>query len=219
MDKVLNYETDPAKPMIALTFDDGPNMTTTVQVLDLLQKYQVRASFFLIGGNITDSTAKVVKRAYDMGCEIDNHSKTHPPMNELTAEEMVAEVQYVDRMVEEITGQPPLFFRPPYIAVSDAMYQSIDKPFICGAGCDDWDASVDARTRIKRIQRQARDGLIILLHDFEGNDPTVEALDALIPDLLKKGYQFVTVKELFEAKGVPISGGDTNLYTVVGATG
>ena len=215
VDKVLDYEVDPTKPMIALTFDDGPNTTTTNQVLDLLQKYQVRASFFLIGNNITDQSAEVVKRAYDMGCEIDNHSKSHPYMNEMTAEEITAEVQYVSDKVEEITGQSTLFFRPPYIAVSDTMYESIDMTFISGAGCDDWDASVDVDTRIKRLQRQARDGVIILLHDAEGNDQTVEALDTIIPELLEKGFQFVTVKELFEAKGVPISGADTNLYSTV----
>lgn len=216
VDKVLDYEIDPTKPMIALTFDDGPNTTTTNQVLDLLQKYGVRASFFLIGSNITDESAEAVKRAYDMGCEIDNHSRTHSYMNEMSAEDIAAEVQFVSDKVEEITGQPTLFFRPPYIAVSDTMYQNIDMPFICGAGCDDWDASVDVDTRVKRIQRQARDGLIILLHDAQGNDQTVEALDILIPDLLEKGFQFVTVAELFEAKGIAISGEDTNLYTTVG---
>lgn len=217
VDKVLDYEIDPTKPMIALTFDDGPNTTTTNQVLDLLQKYQVRASFFLIGNNITDQSAEVVKRAYDMGCEIDNHSKSHPYMNEMTAEEIIAEVQYVSDKVEEITGQSTLFFRPPYIAVSDTMYESIDMTFISGAGCDDWDASVDVDTRIKRLQRLARDGVIILLHDAEGNDQTVEALDTIIPELLEKGFQFVTVKELFEAKGVEIRADDANLYTVVEA--
>lgn len=219
MDKVLDYDIDPAKPVIALTFDDGPNTTTTNQVLDLLQKYQVRASFFLIGSNITDASAEVVKRAYDMGCEIDNHSRTHPYMNEMTAEEIVDEVQFVSDKVEEITGQPTLFFRPPYIAVSDTMYENIDMTFISGAGCDDWDSSVDVDTRVKRIQRQARDGLIILLHDAEGNYQTVEALDILIPYLLEKGFQFVTVKELFEVKGVEISGEDNNLYTTVEAAG
>ena len=219
VDKVLDYEVDPAKPVIALTFDDGPNTTTTNQVLDLLQKYQVRASFFLIGTNITDSSAEVVKRAFDMGCEIDNHSRTHSYMNEMSAEDIAAEVQYVSDKVEEITGQPTVFFRPPYIAVNDTMYQSIDMPFICGAGCDDWDPSVDVDTRVKRIQRQAKDGLIILLHDAQGNDQTVEALDILIPYLLEEGYQFVTVKELFEVKGVEISGSDANLYTTVEAAG
>ena len=219
VDKVLDYEIDPTKPMIALTFDDGPNTTTTNQVLDLLQKYQVRASFFLIGDNITDASAEAVKRAYDMGCEIDNHSKTHSYMNEMKAEDIVAEVQYVSDKVEEITGQPTLFFRPPYIAVNDIMYDNIDMPFISGVGNDDWDPNIDVEMRIKRIQRKVKDGNIILLHDAEGNDQTVESLDTIIPDLLEKGYQFVTVKELFEYRGVEISADDTNLYSTLNAEG
>ena len=217
VDKVLDYEIDPAKPVIALTFDDGPNTTTTNQVLDLLQKYQVRASFFLIGDNITDESAEVVKRAYDMGCEIDNHSKSHPYMNKMSAEEIIAEVQFVSDKVEEITGQPTLFFRPPYIAVNSTMYDNIDMPFINGYGCNDWDENVSVEARVRGVTRHAQDGLIILLHDAQGNDMTVEALDTIIPELLDKGYQFVTVKELFEAKGVAISGEDTNLYTTVGS--
>lgn len=215
--KPIEYEIDPTKPVIALTFDDGPNTTTTVQVLDLLEKYQVRASFFLIGDNINDESAKSVKRAFELGCEINNHSKTHSYMNKMTAEEIKAEVEYVSQKVEEITGKPTVFFRPPYIAVNDTMYDNIDMPFICGLGCNDWDSSVDVERRLKVMRRHMKDGAIFLLHDAQGNDKTVEMLDILIPEMLEQGYQFVTVSELFEIKGVEISGNDTNLYSEVGS--
>ena len=213
--KPIQYEIDPTKPIIALTFDDGPNTTTTNQVLDLLDKYQVRASFFLIGDNINDESAKSVKRAYDMGCEINNHSKTHSYMNKMEAEDIKAEVQFVSDKVKEITGEPTTFFRPPYIAVNGTMYDNIDMPFINGVGCNDWDSSVEVETRLKRLNRQIKDGVIILLHDVQGNDKTVELLDILIPQLLEDGYQFATVSELFEARGIEISGDDDNLYTEV----
>lgn len=216
--KPIDYEIDPTKPVIALTFDDGPNTTTTNQVLDLLDKYQVRASFFLIGDNINDESAKVVKRAYDMGCEINNHSKTHSYMNKMTAEEIKAEVDFVSDKVKEITGEGTAFFRPPYIAVNDTMYDNIDMPFISGYGCNDWEDKVTVDRRLKTLRRHIADGIIILLHDVQGNDKTVEMLDTLIPELLEEGYQFVTVSELFEAKGVEISGEDTNLYNEVPAT-
>lgn len=211
----IEYEIDPEKPMIALTFDDGPNITTTVQVLDMLEKYQVTASFFLIGNNINDSSAKVVKRAYDMGCEIDNHSKTHSYMNQMEADAIIEEVKFVSDKVEEITGEPTRFFRPPYIATSGTMYDNIDMPFICGVGCNDWDNMVTVQQRIDNTISQVKDGTIILLHDSQGNSKTVEALDTIIPTLLDEGYQFVTVSELFEAKGIEISAEDTNLYTIV----
>ncbi len=211
----IEYEIDPSKPMVALTFDDGPNTTTTAQVLDKLELYNVPASFFLIGNNINDASAEIVKRAYEMGCEIDNHSRTHSYMNQMTAEEISAEVQYVSDKVEEITGEPTKFFRPPYIATNSDMYENIDMPFICGVGCNDWDNMITVQERIDNTINQVQDGTIILLHDAQGNIKTVEALDTIIPTLIEDGYQFVTVSELFEAKGVEINPDDTNLYTIV----
>lgn len=215
----IEYEIDPAKPVIALTFDDGPNITTTLSVLKLLEKYQVRASFFIVGNNITESTEKIIRRADDMGCEINNHSRSHNYMNKLSEEEIRDEVGFVSDKVEEITGKPTKFFRPPYIAVNETMYQCIDMPFICGYGCNDWDPKVTAEERINSVLENVQDGTIILLHDAQGNNATVEALDTIIPSLLEQGYQFATVSELFEAKGIEISGDDTNLYTVVSAIG
>ncbi|MGN0642655.1 MAG: polysaccharide deacetylase family protein [Huintestinicola sp.] len=204
------------KPLVALTFDDGPNITTTMEVLDVLEEYGVRGSFFLVGNNITDSSAEAVKRAYDMGCEIDNHSKTHSDMTKMTPEEISAEIDYVNEKVMDITGEGTKFFRPPYIAVNSTMYDAIDMPFICGAGCNDWDDKVSAEDRVERTLKQVKDGTIILLHDMQGNSKTVEALKTIIPALQEEGYEFVTVSELFYAKDIEISGDDTGLYTVVG---
>ena len=187
---------------IALTFDDGPNSTTTNEVIDKLEKYGIVASFFLVGNNIDDESAKAVKRAYDLGCEIDNNSRTHSNMTELSAEEIKAEYDYTDGKVYEITGEHTKFFRPPYIAVHQIMFDNIDVPFIAGIGANDWEDRVTAEMRARMILKQAKDGDIILLHDAEGNSMTVEALDTIIPELQKQGYKFVTVTELFRAKGI-----------------
>lgn len=187
---------------IALTFDDGPNATTTNEVIDKLEKYGIVASFFLVGNNVNDESAKAVKRAYDLGCEIDNHSRTHSNMTELSAEEIKAEFDYTDEKVYEITGEHTKFFRPPYIAVHQIMFDNIDVPFIAGIGANDWEDRVTAEMRARMILKQAKDGDIILLHDAEGNSMTVEALDTIIPELQKQGYKFVTVTELFGAKGI-----------------
>ena len=200
---------------IALTFDDGPNTTTTVQVLDMLEKHDVTASFFLIGNNINDASAEVVKRAYDMGCEINNHSKSHPNMTEMTVDEIIAEFTYTDDKIFEITGERSKFFRPPYISVNNDMLNNIDVPFISGIGCNDWEDRITAEMRWRSIMKQVKDGHIILLHDAEGNSATVEALDTLIPMLKEQGYQFVTVSELFNVKGIEISGDDNKIYTNV----
>ena len=199
--------------LIALSFDDGPNTTTTVKMLDMLEKHGVVASFFVIGNNINDSSAVVMKRAFDMGCDIQNHSQTHAAMPNLTDQQIKDEIAYTSDMVEKYVGVRPTFFRPPYIAVNQTMYDNIELPFICGAGCNDWEPEVTALQRAEMVIKNAADGQIVLLHDFPGNDATVEALDVIIPALKEQGFRFVTVPELFKAKNItPVR---NKLYTNV----
>lgn len=190
------------RKVIALTFDDGPNTVTTPQVLEKLGKYGAVASFFLVGDNITSESAKVAKMAYEMGCELNNHSRTHSAMPQLSPEEMRDEIAFTSERITQITGEAPRFFRPPYIAISEPMYENIDLPFIAGIGAEDWLDEVSADERSARILAQARDGDIILLHDMEGNFRTVQALDKIIPGLIAAGFELVTVTELFSAKRV-----------------
>lgn len=215
-DEEIN-DSEEEKKLVALTFDDGPNTTTTNEVLDVLEKYGVKASFFLIGVNINDDSAKAVKRAYDMGCDIGNHSKTHSNMTELTDEEIVDEIKYVDDCVYEITGEYPKYFRPPYIAVNNKMFDLIDETFINGFGVTDYDDRVTTEIRHMRVMKQVKDGAIILLHDAQGNSQTVEALDLIIPDLISEGYELVTLTELFERKGVTL-GDEKILYSYADQT-
>ena len=198
---VTVFAEDTKPKLIALAFDDGPNTTTTNEVLDVLEANNAKASFFVIGDNINDESAKSIKRAYDMGMEIDNHSKTHTSMTGMTAEEMLAEINYVDEKVEAITGEKTKFFRPPYISVNQAMYDTIDLPFIYGADTQDYMEEVDAEERANRIIRFAKDGTIYLMHDLAGNSQTVEALKNALPVLAEQGYEFVTISELFERQG------------------
>lgn len=187
--------------VIALTFDDGPNTTTTNDILNILEEYHAVASFFLVGDNINEKSASTVKRAYDMGCEINNHSKTHSNMSNMTEKEILEEITYVDNYVFKITGEYTKFFRPPYIDTNQTMYNIIDKPFICGIGCNDFMDNVTAQERADIIISSAKDGLIVLLHDSKGNSQTVEALKIIIPTLQKEGYEFTTLTELFEKQG------------------
>lgn len=190
------------KKYAALTFDDGPNVITTPRVLDVLERHKVTASFFLIGDEINEQSAEQVKRACAMGCEICNHSRTHPAMPELSYEQIRDEIQFTSREIEKITGYSPKFFRPPYIAVCREMCEPVGMPFIEGIGCNDWEDTVSACERFERIMAQVSDGDIILLHDMKNNTATVEALEMLIPALVDEGYELVTVSQLFEKCGV-----------------
>ncbi|WP_315671283.1 polysaccharide deacetylase family protein [Clostridium sp. 19966] len=189
------------KKLIALTFDDGPSNVTN-QVLDKLEKYSVTASFFLIGQNISPEKKPLLQRQIQLGCEICNHSWSHPAMSNMTKEDIIDEFQKTNEVIHSEAGVYPKFFRPPYIALSDVMYEAIDLPFICGVGCNDWEDSVSSAQRAETILNSASDGTIILMHDAEDNIKTVEALDTIIPELKERGFCFVTVSQLFQQKSV-----------------
>ena len=201
---------------VSLTFDDGPNLNddhTMNDMLDILEKHGVKASFFLIGNKITESNKAVITRAFKMGCDIENHSWTHPNMTDLTERQIREEYEKCDQAIIEITGKKPEFFRPPYIAVNDLMHQVIPTPFIQGFGCEDWEDSVSSDERLKRMLEATKDGILYLLHVMEGNTKTLEAVDRIIPMLKDQGYTFVTVPEMFKLKGINDKGHSGKLYT------
>lgn len=187
---------------VALTFDDGPAYTTTPQVLDILEEYGVVATFFLVGQCIEDITRDILKRQVAMGCELANHSFTHGFLNQMTEAEIRQEVERTSAAIREVTGVEPQFFRPPYIAVNDLMYHTIQLPFIQGIMANDWMPEISPRERTQRILDNVKDGTIILLHDKEGNEGTVAALPDILAGLQQKGYQLVTLSQLFKNKGV-----------------
>ena len=156
---------EPSK-YIALTFDDGPNLTTTCRILDIMKKHGVAGSFFVVGSSINDQSAEAMRKAIKQGCDIQNHSFSHPYMTKLTNEQILDEVKRTSELIEKHTGTKPAYFRAPYIDVDERMYQLIDMPFICGEGCNDWDANVSLKERIEKTIEQAEDGQIILMHNI-----------------------------------------------------
>ena len=190
---------------IALTFDDGPNHTTTLEVFELLKKFHIKATFFVIGNLIDESTSKIIRTISEYGCDIENHSFSHSFMSHQSREEIVKEVQRTSDIIKTITGKMPRFFRPPYIDLSAQMFEEIPLIFISGKGVEDWVDEVDANERARRLLETVEDGDIILLHDLEGNHKTVKALEQVLPIWIEQGHRFVTVSELFFEKGQTIN--------------
>ncbi|MBN2535504.1 MAG: polysaccharide deacetylase family protein [Spirochaetales bacterium] len=188
----------------ALTFDDGPDVNKTPLILDKLKAHGVVASFFVVGQRINESTKPILERAVKMGCEINNHSWSYAGMNEMSAEEVKESVDKTTEAIEKYAGVSPKFFRPPNLAISAVMYDKIDLPFAQGVLGMDWDGcNTSAEQRAQNVLKGMMDGAIILLHDVQPDPhPTPEALDILIPELKKQGYQFLTLTELFAKKGV-----------------
>jgi len=190
------------KKLVALTFDDGPNTTTTPQILDILEREGVVATFFLIGSNINDSVKAVMQRQVSLGCELANHSWSHSDMSTMSYSQIQQEIANTNNRIYQMVGVTPKFFRPPYISTSPTMYEAIDLPFIGGLTCNDWDNSTSAAQRASIVLNNVRDGDIVLLHDFAGNYNTVQALSTIIQGLRDRGFEFVTVSQLFELKGI-----------------
>lgn len=200
---------------VALTFDDGPNTNTMVEVLDILAQENVKATFYVIGSLINEPTGEVIKRAYEEGHEIGNHSKSHQDMTSMDADTLRDEIDFVQVKVEELTGKKPTTFRPPYIAINQLMHDTIELPFIVGVDSRDWDPNATGQDRYNNVVRGAQDGAIFLMHCMTGNSETVKVLPAIIKELRNQGYGFVTVSELFEMQGTKYEAHDGQRFSVL----
>lgn len=185
--------------IIALTFDDGPNKHLD-NMVTILGEYDAKATFFLIGKSVSSSTSEMIKRAFDEGHEIANHSNSHTDLTQMTADEVAADVEKLQAAVEEITGQRPVWFRAPFLKANDIMYSVIDMPFAgCSVSAGDGSNDNLPEDRHFRVTSGASDGAIVLLHC---TDITAEVLPQILHDLKMQGYEFVTISELFARKGV-----------------
>ena len=196
----------PPDKICALTFDDGPSADPelTPLVLDKLESYGVVATFFMVGRNINDGTRDVIERIIAGGHEIGNHSWSYEDMAGMSADAIRKSVGDTTRAIQEYAGVTPVFFRAPNLSTSSVMFSTIDMPFADGVVAGDWPGGGgDTTARIMaKLLPEIKDGVILLLHDVQPKPhPTPEALDTLIPLLKKEGYAFVTLSELYKAKG------------------
>lgn len=194
---------DPNKPMIALTFDDGPSMYTG-QLLDKLKECNAKATFFVVGSNIR-KYPDTLKKMVEMGCEIGNHTYNHVKLTGLAPEQMQAEVESTNQALTEVLGYGAKTVRPTYGAVNDEVKTHVAYPFVMwSVDTTDWQKE-DAASVVNYVLETVQDGDVILLHDI--HSITIEAMMTLIPALQERGYQLVTVSEMAEARGVTFENG------------
>ena len=186
---------DEVKPVAALTFDDGPNASSTPILLDGLKERKVRATFFLIGENVEkDENEKIVKRMYEEGHLIGNHTYTHCNLSKLETGEAKKELEQTDTVIEKITGKQPVFARAPYGELPVDSEQDLRRIYI-GWTVDplDW-MTEDAGAVVKTVVEEINPGDVILLHDCYPS--SVQAAIRIVDLLQGKGYEFVTVDHL-----------------------
>lgn len=195
---------DPNKPIVALSFDDGPS-SNTESILATLEKYGAHATFFMVGENI-DMYPERVKMVYESGCEVANHTVNHANLNKLSAEEIKKEISNnQDKLNKTLGLSRDYLVRPPYGNANDTVKANAGHPLInWSVDTLDWQ-SRDPDAVMEIVKRDTRNGSIILMHDLYSS--TAEAVKKVVPWLVEQGYQICSVSEMFAAKGITLENG------------
>lgn len=202
-------ELDPSRPMVALTFDDGPSKYTA-RMLDILEQCGGRATFCTVG-NLVNTRKDTVLRASNLGCEVIGHSWDHKNLAKLTQDEVEKQILDTSNTIEAITGAAPCMYRPPYGAVDGKVK---DASRALGFAIINWSVdpedwkSKDADAVYSAVMGHVSDKAIVLSHDLYGT--TVDAYARIIPELISQGYQLVTVSELLSCTHDTLEAG--NVY-------
>lgn len=187
---------DPKKPMIALTFDDGPGPRTS-ELLNQLKKYNAHATFFMLGKNVK-LYPDAVKQMLKDGNELGNHSYDHQQLTKIDGAAVKKEVDDTNQNIKNICGSPATLLRPPYGAINDTVKSNVGMPMILwNVDTLDWKTR-NTQSTIDSVMKNLKDGDIVLMHDIHSQ--TIDAALELIPKLEEEGYQLVTVSEMAAAK-------------------
>ena len=190
------------KKYVALTYDDGPSQISTKKLLDLLERYGAKATFFVTGVN-ANSNKELVKEIVDRGNEVGNHTLDHVWLTKTDEKEMKRQIYGNENLLKFLTNQKgEMLIRPPYGAINDDIMNTIQSPFIMwSVDSRDWEIK-DVIKIQSNVMRNVEDGDIIIMHD--GYETTIEASENVLIDLQKQGFEIVTVSELFAIKNKEI---------------
>ena len=207
-DVVINRKIDKSKKMIALTFDDGPNYNTS-KVIDVLNKYDIKATFFVLGSRAINNK-DILKKMADSGMEIGNHTYNHLLLTKYDENKIRSEIDDTSEVIYSATKKRPKLLRPSYGSVNNKIKKVANMPIII------WDIDTldwkyhNSKRITSRVVNKVRDGDIILMHDIYS--ASLNALSNIISILQDNGYEFVTIDELFYYKGISLENGKVYGY-------
>ncbi len=188
---------DPSKPMIALTFDDGPKEGNTERILAALEKTNSKATFFVVG-SMAAKYPDLIKAEAELRCQIGNHTYDHVNLANASEYTIKYQVGKTSNLVYELTGKYTMVGRPPYGSINDTVRNMISIPwFNWNIDTMDWKYK-DAAYVKKYVLDNVKDGAVILMHDLHST--TADAMETCIPELVNRGYQLVTIDELIKYK-------------------
>lgn len=189
---------DPSKPMIALTYDDGPYAPVGNRIMDCMEKYNGRATFFVVGNRV-GSYQDEMRRMQTSGHEVGNHSYSHKYLQKLGAADIRKEIEMANQAVAAVTGTAPALVRLPGGGSNATVLANIHQPIILwNVDTRDW-ATKNADQTVAAVLGKVKDGDIVLMHELY--KPTADAAERLIPALAEQGFQLVTVSELIRFRG------------------
>lgn len=181
---------------VALTFDDGPHPINTAAILQLLDEYNAKATFFMLGNRVDfypEAAQEIAAKGHEMG----NHTWSHKDLTSLGETEIIQEIETTNEVILNATGEQPTVFRPPYGAVNDQVREIIGLPAVLWTiDTLDW-KSHNPNEVLSIVKENISDGSVILMHDIHKS--TVEAVELVLAFLEEEGYELVTVSELYSA--------------------
>jgi len=198
--KIVFTRCEVPAPVIAITFDDGPNPDHTPRLLDMLKERNIKATFFMVGRCVV-TWPHIVKRIADEGHEVANHSWSHPLLTSLSNTSLDSQLQKTHDAIIKACGKTPLHYRPPYgeirMSQRKRIYDNLGySTILWDVDPLDWKTPRSSQKVQDRILAQTKSGSIILCHDIHGT--TVDAMPATLDELKARGYQFATVSQLIE---------------------
>jgi peptidoglycan/xylan/chitin deacetylase (PgdA/CDA1 family) len=195
---------DPGKPMVALTFDDGPHPKYTLEIAEALKKNGAVATFFVLGSR-AEKYKSTITAITENGNEIGNHTYSHRELTELKNAEIFSEINKTADILEAITGSKPIITRPTYGSMNKNVRLYAGSPLILwSVDTLDW-KSRNKKEIVHKTLSTVKDGDIILMHDIYKT--TAEAAVEIIGELRARGYQMVTINQLYQARGIPLENG------------
>ena len=201
---------DPGKPMVALTFDDGPDVQVDSILMDELEKVNGRSTFFVVGQRV-EKFPEDIKNTVERGHEVGNHSYDHDiHLSKKGVDYIRNEFDKTDQAVQNASGVAPALVRLPGGNYTADVKTAVSKPLIFWSiDTEDW-RSRDAEKTKQIVLSQVKDGDIVLMHALYLS--TAEACKAIIPELTARGYQLVTVSEMIRFRGQDVAGGNGIQY-------
>jgi len=195
---------DPSKPMIALTYDDGPQSSVGNRIMNVMNQYGGKCTFFMVGERVPAHAAEVQRMANE-GFEVANHTQNHKYLNRVSAAEIHAQVNACNDTIESICGVRPTLMRLPGGNKNSTVLANVTMPIILwNVDTLDWKTR-NAQSTVNSVLGKVKDGDIVLMHELYY--ATADATEILVPALVSQGFQLVTVSELAYYRGIPLNAG------------